>query len=253
MIDRQQDNSMQIKQSDNLRTANRRLRPAIFLDRDGTVTEEVGYINHIDRAQMYRWAPEAVRMLKSTGFPVIIVTNQSGVGRGYFTEELVDRVHRKIQEELAAEGTKLDAFYYCPHHPSAVLEAYRQVCRCRKPSTGMAVEAAERFGIDLKASYIVGDTYRDMQMGFNMGARTVLLMTGYGRGEYEHHRGNWTRMPDLIAENLLDAAVQILKELNIPLDADNRLLKKRSEPVISGKARNLVSPQRQRTKADPLE
>jgi D-glycero-D-manno-heptose 1,7-bisphosphate phosphatase len=220
MIGRQQDNPVRNKLSEDLGTANSRLRPAIFLDRDGTVTEEVGYINHIDRAQMYAWAPEAVRMLKSTGFPVIIVTNQSGVGRGYFTEELVARVHRKIQEELAMEGTKLDAFYYCPHHPNAVIEAYRQNCDCRKPSTGMADEAAERFGIDLKASYMVGDTYRDMQMGFNMGARTVLLMTGYGRGEYEHHRETWARMPDLIAENLLDAAVQILKELNIPSDAE---------------------------------
>lgn len=228
MTDRRQDNRTRNKQSEKLGTAIRRLRPAIFLDRDGTVTEEVGYINHIDRAKMYTWAAEAIRMLKSTGFPVIIVTNQSGVGRGYFTEELVGLVHRRIQEELAAEGTNLDAFYYCPHHPSAVLEAYRQACRCRKPSTGMADEAAKRFGIDLKASYMVGDTYRDMQTGFNMGARTVLLMTGYGRGEYEHHRGNWSRMPDLIAENLLDAAEQILQELNIPSNADRM-----SHPQVS--------------------
>ena len=198
---------------------NVRLRPAIFLDRDGTITDEVGYINHISRAQMFPWAPEAIRRLKSTGLPVIVVTNQSGVGRGYFTEELVNQVHHKLQNELAAEDTKLDAFFYCPHHPTAVVEAYRQECRCRKPLTGMADEAAERFGLDLSASYVVGDTYRDMQMGFNIGARTVLLMTGYGRGEYEYHRDRWSRMPDLIAENLLEATEQILEELEASTNA----------------------------------
>jgi len=198
---------------------NVRLRPAIFLDRDGTITDEVGYINHISRAQMFPWAPEAIRRLKSTGLPVIVVTNQSGVGRGYFTEELVNQVHHKLQNELAAEDTKLDAFFYCPHHPTAVVEAYRRECRCRKPSTGMADEAAERFGLDLSASYVVGDTYRDMQMGFNIGARTVLLMTGYGRGEYEYHRDRWSRMPDLIAENLLEATEQILEELEASTNA----------------------------------
>ena len=194
-------------------------RAAVFLDRDGTLTEEVGYVNHIDRAQLFPWSSEAVRRLKSAGLPVIVVTNQSGVGRGYFTEELVAQVHRKIQNELAAADTRLDAFYYCPHHPSAVVEAYRQGCRCRKPSTGMADEAAERFGIDLSASWVVGDTYRDMQMGFNIGARTVLLMTGYGRGEYEHLRGRWSRMPDQTAENLLQAAEQILQELRASSNA----------------------------------
>ena len=189
------------------------LRPAIFLDRDGTVTDEVGYINHVSRARIYPYAPEAVRMLKSTGLPVIIVTNQSGVGRGYFTEEIVRQVHRKVEETLQAAGTSVDAYYHCPHHPSGVIESYRQQCRCRKPGTGMPDEAAEQFGIDLAASYVVGDTYRDMQMGFNIGARTVLLMTGYGRGEYEYRRSDWPRMPDLIAENLLEAAKLILQEL----------------------------------------
>lgn len=201
------------------RNGGRKLRPAIFLDRDGAVTDEVGYINHISRARIYPYAPEAIRLLKSTGLPVIIVTNQSGVGRGYFTEEIVNQVHRMVQDALQPAGTSIDAFYFCPHHPSAVIEKYRQECRCRKPATGMPEQAAEQFGIDLAASYVVGDTYRDMQMGFNIGARTILLMTGYGRGEYEHGRQNWPRMPDLIAEDLLDAARLVLKELNIAADA----------------------------------
>lgn len=195
------------------------LRPAIFLDRDGTVTDEVGYINHISRAKVYPFAAEAVRMLKSTGLPVIIVTNQSGVGRGYFTEEIVGQVHSMVQDTLQAAGTSIDAFYHCPHHPGAVVEKYRRECRCRKPGTGMPEEAAEKFGIDLSRSYVVGDTYRDMKMGFAIGARTIMLMTGYGRGEYEYRRGEWSRMPDLMAENLLEAAKLILQELKTTADA----------------------------------
>ena len=192
------------------------LRPAIFLDRDGTVTDEVGYINHASRARIYPYAPEAVRMLKSTGLPVIIVTNQSGVGRGYFTEEIVQQVHNMVEDVLSAVGTSVDAFYYCPHHPAAVVESYRQECRCRKPGTAMPEEAAKQFGIDLSRSYVVGDTYRDMKMGFAIGARTVMLMTGYGRGEYEYRRQEWSLMPDLIAEDLMEAAKLILQELKIP-------------------------------------
>ncbi len=209
-------NSKRAAQKTETQNGGPRLRPAIFLDRDGTVTDEVGYINHISRARIYPFAPQAVRMLKSTGLPVIIVTNQSGVGRGYFTEEVVGQVHRMVEDALSAAGTSVDAFYYCPHHPSAVIESYRQECRCRKPGTGMPEEAAKDFGIDLGRSYVVGDTYRDMKMGFAIGARTVMLMTGYGRGEYEYRRQDWARMPDLIAENLMEAARLILQELNVP-------------------------------------
>jgi D-glycero-D-manno-heptose 1,7-bisphosphate phosphatase len=176
------------------------------------MSEEVGYINHLDRLQVYPWTAEAVRKLNLAGLPVIAVTNQSGVGRGYFTEQLVRRAHRMIASQLAARGARVDAFYYCPHHPTAPVEAYRIDCRCRKPSPGMVEEAANRFHIDLKSSYVVGDSYRDMQLGFNVGARTALVMTGYGRGEYEYHRHRWPRMPDLIAENLLAVVRKILAE-----------------------------------------
>lgn len=187
--------------------------PAVFLDRDGTLSQEVGYVNHIDRLSVFPWAGEAVRKLNRAGLPVIVVTNQSGVGRGYFTEELVRKVHEKLARALAAEGARLDAVYYCPHHPSARLAAYRIDCRCRKPSTGMLEDAAGRFEIDLQASYVVGDSYRDMQLGFNAGVRTVMVLTGYGRGEHEHQRATWTRHPDGVAENLLEAVDGILAEL----------------------------------------
>jgi D-glycero-D-manno-heptose 1,7-bisphosphate phosphatase len=218
MNDRQHNRKAAANQS-GPQNGGRNLRPAIFLDRDGTVTDEVGYINHVSRAKIYPFAAEAVRMLKSTGLPVIIVTNQSGVGRGYFTEEIMGQVHSLVQDAMRAAGTSIDAFYHCPHHPIAVLEKYRQECRCRKPGTGMPEAAAEKFGIDLSRSYMVGDTYRDMKMGFAIGARTIILMTGYGRGEYEYRRSEWPRLPDLVAENLLEAAKMILKELDAPTAA----------------------------------
>jgi D-glycero-D-manno-heptose 1,7-bisphosphate phosphatase len=186
--------------------------PGVFLDRDGTLSEEVGYINHLDRLQLYPWSAEAIGKLNRADRPVIVVTNQSGVARGYFTEELVHQVHQKIALELAAHGAKLDAIYYCPHHPTAPLEPYRVNCRCRKPLTGMVEEAAKRFHIDLGSSYVVGDSYRDMQLGFHAGAHTILVMTGYGRGEYEHQRHRWPRLPDWIVENLLEAVDIILGE-----------------------------------------
>ncbi len=190
----------------------RGLRAAVFLDRDGTVCDEVGYINHLDRLRVYPWAAEAVRRLNHAGLPVIVVTNQSGVGRGVFTEDLVRQAHRRIASQLAAGGARIDAYYYCPHHPSATVKAYRIECRCRKPATGMAEEAAKRYQLDLKRSYVIGDSYRDMQLGFNIGAGTALVMTGYGRGEYEYHRRRWPRTPDLIAENLLEVVKKILEE-----------------------------------------
>ncbi len=190
-----------------------RKRTAVFIDRDGTLNEEVGYINHIDRLRLYPWAAEAIRKLNRAGVPVIVTTNQSGVGRGHFSEELVHRVHQKIALELAASEARLDAFYYCPHHLESPQETYRKKCQCRKPLVGMLDEAAKRFNIDLKSSYVVGDSTRDMEMGFNAGARTVLVMTGYGRGNYENQQGRWRRKPDLIAENLLEAVEKILGEL----------------------------------------
>jgi D-glycero-D-manno-heptose 1,7-bisphosphate phosphatase len=186
---------------------------AVFLDRDGTLNEEVGYVNHIDRLRLYPWTAKAIRKLNRAGVPVIVTTNQSGVGRGYFSEELVHLVHQKIALELAASEARLDAFYYCPHHPDSPQKVFRKKCQCRKPLTGMLDEAAKRFSIDLESSYVVGDSTRDLEMGANAGARTVLVMTGYGRGNYENQRDRWRRQPDLIAENLLEAVEKILGDL----------------------------------------
>jgi D-glycero-D-manno-heptose 1,7-bisphosphate phosphatase len=183
---------------------------AVFLDRDGTVSEEVGYLNHIERLRVYPFSGPAIRKLNEAGLATVMVTNQSGVARGYFPEELVEEVHAELQRELGAAGARLDAIYYCPHHPDGRVDPYRRECDCRKPRLGMIDRAARELSLDLSRSFVVGDRYLDMELGFRSGACPVLVMTGYGRGEYAYGRSAWPRQPEHVAENLLDAADWIL-------------------------------------------
>src|SRR5687768_13692927 len=117
----------------------------VFIDRDGTISQEVGYVNHVSRYQVYSWTAEAIRNFNAAGLKVFVVTNQAGVARGYFTEELVKQVHEKLVEEMTRAGARFDAIYYCPHHPSVGEPPYRQSCNCRKPKTGMLERAAIEF------------------------------------------------------------------------------------------------------------
>ncbi len=185
---------------------------AVFIDRDGTICEELGYINHPSRLLIYPWSYDAVQQINQSGLKAIVVTNQSGVGRGYFEEDLVATINEKMCTEMAARGARLDAVYYCPHHPEAIMEAYRQDCLCRKPKPGMALRAAEAFNLDLSACYVIGDRYGDIQLAHNIGARSVFLLCGYGRGEYEYRRHTWKTPPDHVAENLLDGVQWILSQ-----------------------------------------
>ena len=153
---------------------------AIFLDRDGTINEEVGYLSSLAQLMLYPQAARAIKMINVSGMKSIVVTNQSGVARGYFTAALVADVHMKIQSLLGPHQAHLDAFYYCPHHPEGQ-GIYRQECNCRKPEPGMLLTAAQDIGIDLGRSYLIGDTRKDMQAGLKAGAKAVLVRTGYGR------------------------------------------------------------------------
>ena len=188
---------------------------AVFIDRDGTISEEVGYINHLSRFQIYPWSPQAVSALNRNGLKAILVTNQAGVARGYFTEDLVIQVHEKLRQELAKADAHLDAIYYCPHHPSVGTEPYRQSCNCRKPKPGMLLRAAKDLGVDLSRSFMVGDRYSDIELAQNAGTRSILVLSGYGRGEYEYQRQNWTAQPDWIANNLLEATQIVLEHRNL--------------------------------------
>ncbi|MBI1737924.1 MAG: HAD family hydrolase [Acidobacteria bacterium] len=180
-------------------------RHAVFLDRDGTIAEEVGYLNHLSRFQVYPFSAGAIRRLNDAGLPVVVVTNQSGVGRGFFPDELVHRVHERMIAELAAGGARVDAIYYCPHSTA-------DDCACRKPRPGMMVRAAREHRLAVRGSWVVGDRYGDMEMAHATGCRSILVLSGYGRGEYEWHRGNWKRQPSHVAENLEAAVEIILKE-----------------------------------------
>lgn len=158
-------------------------KPAVFLDRDGTINEEKDYLHRIEDFAFISGAPEAIRRLKEAGFLVIVVTNQSGVGRGYFSREDVDRLHQHLQRELAKIGTTVDAFYLCPHHPEKGRGEFKVDCDCRKGKPGMLLQAAVEYGIDLSASWMIGDKRADLEAGRAAGCRSLLVRTGYGEEE----------------------------------------------------------------------
>ena len=186
-------------------------RPAVFLDRDGTLSEEIGYVNHPARFVVYPWAAAAVRLLNQAGFATVVLTNQSGVARGYFSEELVGLVHQKLREEITRGGGRLDAIYYCPHHPEGRVEAYRQHCRCRKPDTGMIERAAAELELDLSRSFVVGDRYLEVEMARRAGLPCVFVLSGYGLGEYDYQRHTWSHLPTTVVPDVLAAAKEIVK------------------------------------------
>ena len=155
--------------------------------------------------------PQAVRLLNESDRLAILVTNQAGVARGYFTEDLIGEVHAILRSELEREGAHLDAIYYCAHHPSVGSVPYRVDCECRKPRPGLIRRAAEEFDIDLSESWMIGDRYSDIELARNAGVRAAFVLSGYGRGEWEYQRDVWQHEPDLVAEDLLDAVKQITR------------------------------------------
>jgi D-glycero-D-manno-heptose 1,7-bisphosphate phosphatase len=191
-------------------------RRAIIMDRDGTVCEEVGYVNHVERIRLLPRSAEAIRRANVAGFQTVVVTNQAGVARGYFDETLVDEVHDRVRQLLAEGGARLDGVYYCPHHPEVGAPAYRIACTCRKPQAGMLLRARDDMGIELSASYMIGDSVRDVEAGHRAGCTTILVRTGYGRGEIEHQSHRWSVKPAHVADDLLDAVAWILAREGVP-------------------------------------
>ena len=185
-------------------------RPAVFLDRDGTINEQMGYVNYLSRFQLLPGVARAIRSLNEAGLPVVVVTNQSGLARGYFPESLLEAVHAELHRLLAREGAHLDGLYICPHHPEAREERFRLDCDCRKPRTGLLERAAAELGLDLGRSYMVGDRWSDLRCGAAVGATTVLVLTGYGRGDAAYVGPGQTVQPDHVAEDLEAAARWIL-------------------------------------------
>lgn len=189
------------------------MEKVIFLDRDGTLNEEVNYLHRKEDLKILDGVPEALRMLKEHGYKLVVVTNQAGVARGYYAEADVEELHRYMNGLLKPLGAEIDAFYYCPHHPEHGIGKYKAVCRCRKPETGMFEMAEQEFEVDKAASWMIGDKLIDVQAGKNYGVKTVLVGTGYGA---EIHAGLKAEsvipekegaMPyDIYAETFADAA-----------------------------------------------
>ncbi len=186
-------------------------RPAVFLDRDGTINEQMGYINHLSRFAILPGVAEAIRLLNENGILVIVVSNQSGVARGYFPIALVHDVHEHLREALQREQAVIDRILFCPHYHRGSVPDYTRDCECRKPKTGLIDEACAEFDIDLPKSYVIGDRYTDIELAHRAGLKGIMVMTGYGMGDIEYVLPQLARGPDHIARDLLDAVHWLLK------------------------------------------
>lgn len=191
---------------------------AVFLDRDGTMVYDVGYLARLDDLRWYPWTIDAVRLLNRAGLLVIVTTNQSGVALGLFPEEFVGEVHREMADRIGRDGGRVDGWFYCPHHPRAVVDALRAECECRKPQPGMIRQAQQQFEIDLNRSFVVGDKLADLGLAESVGARGVLVRTGYGDTEVGRHGG---QVPgaDHVAADLMEATAWILGQAGHPREA----------------------------------
>ena len=161
------------------------MKKAVILDRDGTINVEKDYLYKIEDFVFEKGVIEGLKLLQEMGYIFVVVTNQSGIARGYYTEEDVEILNAHIQEILNDKGIKIEKFYYCPHHPEKGIGKYKVQCKCRKPQTGMLDQAVEEFDIDRKASFMVGDNISDIEAGINAGMTPILVTTGHGHEHVE--------------------------------------------------------------------
>ena len=185
------------------------MRRAVFLDRDGTLIKESGYLDRLDLLELFAWTPDAIRLLNRAGFAAVIITNQSAIGRGIIDETFLAEVHAALDARLEAGNARIDRYYFCPHHPEATLEAFRHACRCRKPGPGMIEQACRELDIDPQQSVMVGDRWLDVAAGQAAGTKTVLVRTGHGAHEAAH--APESARADAILNNLMEAVGWILR------------------------------------------
>ena len=185
------------------------MKRAVFLDRDGTIIEDDGYISDVARIHLFPWSAEAITRLREAGFLIVVVTNQAGVARGYFEDAFVAVAHRHLDTLLTAQGASIDAYYYCPHHPDGVVAAYTRACDCRKPAPGMIARAALDLDIDVGGSFVVGDKWLDIELAQRAGATGVLVRTGYGQSAEAERPAHIH--PVTVVDTLLEAAFWILE------------------------------------------
>jgi len=185
------------------------MRPAVFLDRDGTLIEDVDYLSRFDQIELFPWTIDALRLLTRAGFLTVVVTNQSAVARGIVTEEFVRATHAELDRRFARGGARIDRYYFCPDHPEATVAKYRRLCRCRKPMPGMIEEGAADLGIDVARSWMVGDRWIDVATGRAGGTRTILVKSGHAARLKEDPPAGVSA--DAILNNLMEAVGWILR------------------------------------------
>jgi D-glycero-D-manno-heptose 1,7-bisphosphate phosphatase len=190
-------------------------RPAVFLDRDGTMVHDVGYLSRREDLKWFPYTIDAIRLLNRARFLVFVTTNQGGIALGFCSEAFVREVHDEMSAFVAASGGRVDGWYFCPHHPLALEERFKVDCECRKPRAGMIQQAAGRFEIDLPKSFVVGDKMADVDLAAGVGARGILVRTGYGEAELRRHGGDVPRAAYVAAE-LVDATSWILRQAGHP-------------------------------------
>ena len=186
-------------------------RGTVFLDRDGTLIEDIGFLSRVDQVAFFPWTIDAIRVLNRAGLTTVVVTNQSGVARGHFDLASVEAVHTHIAAVLAAGGARIDAYYYCPHHPDGSVAEFTRVCTCRKPARGLVDQAGRDLGVDPERSFVVGDRWSDVALARAIGGRGLLVRTGYGSVEEPNPPG--ALAADIIADNLIGAVGWILMSL----------------------------------------
>lgn len=185
-------------------------RPAVFLDRDGTIIEERGYLERLEHLDIFPWTGDALRLLKRAGYATVVITNQSGIARGLFDEAFLHHLHQTIDARLVSSGGGIDRYYFCPHFPQAKIERYRQTCGCRKPAPGMIEQACREMDLDPSSSVMVGDRWLDVACGGAAGTRTVLVRSGHGLSEADTAPPEGVRA-DAILNNLMEAVGWILR------------------------------------------
>ncbi len=180
------------------------MNKAVFLDKDGTIVEDVGYMNSHRQVKLFPGSAAAIKKLNEAGYKVIIISNQAGVARGLVTEDMIQTIDKTINKQLLSGGAHLDATYYCPHHPEHGHYPYKQACECRKPKTGLIDKAQKKFDLDLTSSFMIGDKATDIECGRQAGIKTIMVKTGYGEVD--------KAKPDHVADNLAGAVEWLLQQ-----------------------------------------
>lgn len=183
------------------------MNKAVFLDRDGNIIHDPGYLSDLKKFRFYKNSVKGLKLLQDSGFKLVVLTNQSGVARGFYGEDFVKATHKYMSGLLEKHGVKIDAYYYCPHHVDASVEKYKKDCECRKPKTGMIDMAVKKFKIDLKKSWSIGDKLTDVKLGKNAGTKTALVLTG--KGKKQERKIDAKTKPDIVSANLYSAAKKI--------------------------------------------